>query len=88
MDPLLVSFNSAIQVHRGGGKGWRLPLLNTLLQWRDDGSLDVTVYRKSMHADQYLDFHSRHPPQVKRGLVKCLFNRTTCGRRNTILPKS
>ena len=51
------------------------PFFNTLLQRRDDGSLDVTVYRKPMHTGRYLDFHSHYSPQVKRGLVRCLFNR-------------
>ena len=56
-----------------------------LLQRMDDGSLDVTVYRKLIHTDRYLDLHSHHPPQVRRVLVKCLFNRAqtiTTGQNN------
>ena len=56
-------------------KDGRLPFLDTLLQRRDDGSLDVSVYREPMHTNRYLDLHSHHPPQFKRGLVKCLFDR-------------
>ena len=52
-----------------------LPFLDTLLQRRDDGSLDVTVYRKPTHTDRYLDFQSHHPSHVKRGLVRCLYDR-------------
>ena len=42
------------------------PFFNTLLQRRDAGSLDVTVYRKPMHTGRYLDFHSHYSPQVNR----------------------
>ena len=52
-----------------------LPFLDTLLQRRDDGSLDVTVYRKPTHTYRYLDFQSHHPSHVKRGLVRCLYDR-------------
>ena len=51
-----------------------LPFLETLLQRRDDVSLDVTVYRKLTHTDRYLDFWSHHPSHVKRGLVRCLYD--------------
>ena len=75
------SIRFTVEVEKDG----RLPFLDTLLQRRDDGSLDVTVYRKPTHTDRYLDFHSHHPPQVKRGLVKCLFDRArtiTTGQNN------
>ncbi len=52
-----------------------LPFLENLLQRRDDGSLAVTVYRKPTHTDRYLDFQSHHPSHVKRGLVRCLYDR-------------
>ena len=52
-----------------------LPFLDTLLRRKDDSSLEVTVYRKPTHTDRYLNFHSHHPVHVKRGLVKCLFER-------------
>ena len=75
------SIRFTVEVEKDG----RLPFLDILLQRRDDGSLDVTVYRKPTHTDRYLDFHSHHPPQVKRGLVKCLFDRArtiTTGQNN------
>ena len=52
-----------------------LPFLETLLRRNDDGSLDITVHRKPTHTDRYLNFYSHHPIHVKRGLVKCLFDR-------------
>ena len=51
-----------------------LPFLDTLFR-KEDGSLDITVYRKPTHTDHYLDFQSHHPPHVKRGLVRCLYDR-------------
>ena len=35
----------------------------------------VAVYRKPTYTDQYLDFQSHHPSHVKRGLVRCLYDR-------------
>ena len=52
-----------------------LPFLDVLLRWKDDGSLDTTMYRKPMHTDRYLDFQSHHPHHVKRSLVRCLHDR-------------
>ena len=42
---------------------------------RDDGTIDITVYRKPTHTDRYLDFRSHHPSHVKRGLVRYLQHR-------------
>jgi len=33
------------------------------------------VYRKPTHTDRYLQYDSHHPAHVKRGVVKCLFDR-------------
>ena len=33
------------------------------------------VYRKPTHIDQYLAYDSHHPQSVKRGIVKCLYDR-------------
>ena len=52
-----------------------LLFLNTLLRRREDGSLDVSIYRKPMHMDQYFHFESHHLTHVKRGVVRCLHNR-------------
>ena len=63
--------NDTVEVEKDGG----LPFLDILLQKRENGSLDVTVYRKPTHTDRYLNFRSHHPSHVKRGLVKCLYDR-------------
>ena len=46
-----------------------------LLRSREDSSLDVSIYRKPTHTDQYLHFESHHPTHVKRGVVRCLHHR-------------
>ena len=62
-------------VHCGAREGWNPPL-----PWypatKDDGSLNIMVYRKPPQTDQYLRFSSQCPLHVKRRLVKCLFKRT------------
>ena len=40
-----------------------------------DGKLDVTVYCKPTHTDRYLHFSSHHTTHVKKGLVRCLYDR-------------
>ena len=78
MEGLLSHLNSVwpsikftVEVEKEGS----LPFLDALLQRKDDGNLDVTVYRKPTHTDWYLDFLSHHPSHVKRGLVRCLYDR-------------
>ena len=53
----------------------KLPFLDTLLHCKNDGSLDISVYRKPTHTDRYLNFSSHHPRHVKEGIVSCLFHR-------------
>ena len=72
-------------------KDGTLAFLDTLLWRKDDGSLDVTIYRKPVHTDWYLNIQPRHPSHVKRGCV-CMtgrraspFHRTSYGRMITSL---
>ena len=37
--------------------------------------ITTSVYRKPTHTDQYLAYDSHHPQSVKRGIVKCLYDR-------------
>ncbi|KAK3697277.1 hypothetical protein QZH41_000323 [Actinostola sp. cb2023] len=57
-----------------------LPFLDTLNKIRDDGSIDVTIYRKKTHANRYLSFDSHHAPQHKIAVV-----RTLCSRADKLL---
>ena len=50
-----------------------------------DCTLDVTVYRKPTHTDRYLNFRSHHPIHIRRGLVRCLYDRA---RKVTTSPDS
>ena len=50
----------------------KLPFLDTLLHRKNDGSLDISVYRKPTHTDRYLNFSSHHPRHVKEGIVSCM----------------
>ena len=42
-----------------------IPLLDTLLHHKNDGSLDVSIYRKPTHTDRYLHFSFHHPRHMK-----------------------
>ena len=69
------SIQASIQFTAELERGWSLLFLYTLLWRKEDGSLDVIVYRKPMHTDQYLNFWSHHLIHVKRGLVRCLYDK-------------
>ena len=52
-----------------------IPFLDTRVTRKVEGKLDITVYRKPTHTDRYLYFRSHHPTHVKKGLVRCLYDR-------------
>ena len=56
-------------------EGGSLPFLDTRVTRLTNGILDITVYRKKTHKDRYLHFESHHPTHVKRGAVRCLYDR-------------
>lgn len=64
-----------------------LPFLDTLLTRREDGSINIGMYRKKTHTDRYLQYTSHHPLHVKRGVASCLLDRARTvargGRNNT-----
>ena len=52
-----------------------IPFLDTSVIRNSNGLLTTSVYRKPTHTDQYLAYDSHHPQSVKRGIVKCLYDR-------------
>jgi hypothetical protein len=42
---------------------------------RKQSSIITTIYRKPTHTGRYLNFHSNHPPHVKRGIIRNLYNK-------------
>ena len=52
-----------------------IPFLDTSVIRDPNGVLTTNVYRKPTHTDQYLAYDSHHPQSVKRGIVKCLYDR-------------
>ena len=56
-------------------KDIKLAFLDTAVLREPDGRLTTSVYRKPTHTDQYLAYDSHHPQSVKRGIVKCLYER-------------
>ena len=54
---------------------YKLVFLYTAVSREPDGRLSTSVYRKPTHTDQYLAYDSHHPQSVKRGIVKCLYER-------------
>ena len=75
------SIRLTVEVEKDGG----LPFLNTRLQRREDGGLDVTVYRKPTHTDRYLVFQSHHPPMSRGDWSSACM--TTCTRKSATSPK-
>ena len=78
VDPVLNHLNSlypSIQFTVEQESGGKIPFLDTLVSRQEDGSLEVSVYRKNTHTDRYLSSKSHHPVHVKRGVVHCLLRR-------------
>ena len=53
----------------------KIAFLDASVSREPDGSLTTSVYRKPTHTDQYLEYDSHHPQSVKRGIVKCPYDR-------------
>jgi len=69
-----IKFTSETEVNNS------IPMLDTLILRRNDGSLDFQVYRKKTHTDHYLQFTSHQPVDHKLGVVRTLRHRA-----NTII---
>ena len=66
---------SSIRFTMATEKDNKLAFLDTAVLRESDGHLTTSVYRKPTHTEQYLAYDSHHPQSVKRGIVKCLYER-------------
>ena len=54
-----------------------LPMLDAKATRQSDGSIEVSVFRKKTHTDQYLAFQSHHPLHQKMGVIRTLLDKLT-----------
>ena len=54
-----------------------IPFLDTIVKPEADGSLSITVYRKPMHTDQYLQWDSHHYLSAKFSVIQTLSHRAS-----------
>ncbi len=76
------SINSDIKFTRELETDGQIASLDSLISRNQDGSLDLSVYQKPTHTNQYLNFSSNHPLHQKLGVVCTLRHRW-----NTIVTK-
>ena len=75
------SIDPAIKFTVEGSQGYGgIPFLHTLVTPEADSSLSFTVYHKSTHTDQYLQWHSHHNVSAKYSVIGTLTHRakTVC----------
>lgn len=53
----------------------KIEFLDSDIKRCNDSHLELSVYRKPTHTDQYLNFHSHHPLNQKLGVVRTLLHR-------------
>jgi hypothetical protein len=63
-----------------------LPFLDVLISKNDTG-YETQVYRKPTHTNRYLNFKSNHNINIKKGIIKSLYDRAkiTCSNENSFL---
>ena len=57
--------------------------MDTEIYTQENGRIQVKVYRKTTHSDEYPSFDSHNPTQDKKAVVKTLLDRvyaTPCGK--------
>ena len=75
IDPFFTFLNSlhpSIQWTMEREKDGRLPMLDVLIEKKEDGSLEFDVYRKPTHTNQYIDFASHQPLSHKLSTIHSL----------------
>ena len=56
-------------------KEGKIAFLDTLVQRKEDGTIKISIYRKSTHTDQYLDWRSNHHISQKTGIIRTFKHR-------------
>ena len=64
-------------------KNSQISVLDVLLHREDDGSIQTSVYRKPTHTGRYLHYHSDHPSEHLRAVMRFLFGRVETHCSNT-----
>ena len=64
----------------GDQENGAIPFLDTLVEPEADNTLSITIYRKPMHTDQYLQWDSHHNLAAKYSVISTLTHRarTVC----------
>ena len=52
-----------------------IAFLDTLVKIKEDGHVDISIYRKPTHTDQYLSFESNHHIKQKLGIISTFQHR-------------
>ena len=63
-----------------------IPFLDTIVKPESDGNLSITVYRKPIHMDQYLQWDSHHHLSAKFSVIHTLTHRAQTVCSNPELP--
>ena len=53
----------------------KIAFLDTLVKINEDKHIDITIYRKPTHTDQYLSFQSNHHIKQKLGIISTFNHR-------------
>ncbi|KAM4589401.1 uncharacterized protein V3H82_003528 isoform 2-T2 [Fundulus diaphanus] len=69
------SVDNNIKFTREDANDNKLPFLDCLVNVEGDGNLNIEVYRKPTHTDQYLLFDSHHPLEHKLSVIRTLQHR-------------
>ena len=69
------SQNAHIKFTSGQEEDGHLAFLDTGISHNPDGSLDISMYRKSPHTDQYLHFDLHYPVGHKLSVIRTLVHR-------------
>ena len=80
------NIHPAIKFTREEENNYTIAILDTLIKRSPSGRLSFSVYRKSTHTDQYLQYNSNQPLQHKLGVVRTLSHRckTICSNEEEI----